>query len=133
MKFFFSDRLAGLVALLASFCWFSKVIGVWPSGPPRLAVAHRREAGKAMGFMSKNRVYVLFSLKDQKTYTGSTDNLERRLYEHETGQCSATKNRRPLQLMYYEEVDSLDEARRREKYFKTASGRKVLRKILENL
>ncbi|OGI19241.1 MAG: hypothetical protein A3J06_04325 [Candidatus Moranbacteria bacterium RIFCSPLOWO2_02_FULL_48_19] len=80
----------------------------------------------------KGYIYILLSLKDYKTYTGSTDNLEKRLKEHHNGKCKATVNRRPLQLIYSEKIDSLDEARKREKYFKTASGRRALKKIFED-
>jgi len=83
--------------------------------------------------MKENLVYILISSKDHKTYTGSTDDIERRLKEHQNGECKATENRRPLQLIYSEKFDSLIEARKREHYFKTASGRRVLRRILENL
>ena len=78
----------------------------------------------------KGYTYVLLSEKDNRTYTGSTDNLERRLKEHQDGICKSTANRRPLRLIYFEEFDSLNEARYKERYFKTASGRRKLREIL---
>lgn len=49
------------------------------------------------------------------------------------GGCNATKNRRPLKLIHTENYGTLNEARKREKYLKTAAGRKVLKKILENI
>lgn len=81
----------------------------------------------------KGCLYVLFSLKDNKTYTGSTDNLDRRLYEHNSGLVFSTKNRLPLKLIYYENFKNLSEARKKEKYFKTCSGRKKLAIILDKI
>ena len=85
------------------------------------------------GLMQENYVYVLLSLSDNRTYTGSTDNLKRRLEEHNNGKCKATMNRRPLELIYSERFDSLDDARRRELYLKTRSGRRDLKGILGSL
>lgn len=77
-------------------------------------------------------VYILISLKDKKTYTGSTDNLEKRLSEHNSGKVKSTKNKAPLRLIYSESFQTLKEARVREKYFKGCSGRKKLKDILKN-
>ncbi len=46
-------------------------------------------------------VYILRSAKDKKLYVGSTDDLRRRLREHEAGQCKSTAYRRPLELEAY--------------------------------
>jgi putative endonuclease len=81
----------------------------------------------------KGYVYLLLSQKDGRTYTGSTDNLERRLEEHNTGKNISTKYRSPFTLIYQKEYSTLDEARKAERYLKTKSGRKELKKILESL
>lgn len=86
-----------------------------------------------MALSMNSYVYVLLSLKDNKSYVGSTVDLGTRIIEHNTGKCTATKNRRPLKLMYSEKLGNLSEARKREKYFKTASGRRVLKAIIKNL
>ncbi|TAK95783.1 GIY-YIG nuclease family protein [Patescibacteria group bacterium] len=78
-------------------------------------------------------VYLLLSARDNKTYLGSTDNIVRRLREHEDGECKSTAYRRPLRLIYKEEFDSLLKARAREKYLKTRRGRKELREIFNSL
>ncbi|MDH4330705.1 MAG: GIY-YIG nuclease family protein [Candidatus Moranbacteria bacterium] len=83
--------------------------------------------------MKKYHVYLLLSQKDNRTYLGSTDNLERRLIEHNNGKTQSTRNRRPLKLIYSEEIDTLLGARQREKYLKSRKGRKELKKIFENL
>ena len=47
-------------------------------------------------------VYLLLSEKDGGFYTGSTNDLKRRVSEHTSGNVGSTKNRRPLKLIYYE-------------------------------
>jgi putative endonuclease len=75
-------------------------------------------------------VYVLFSLKDHHLYIGSSSNLKRRLTEHFHGQSKSTAPRRPFQLIFCEYFLSKTDALRREKYFKTDSGKRMLRLIL---
>jgi putative endonuclease len=47
-------------------------------------------------------VYILKSQKDGKYYTGYTKNLKLRFEQHANGEVSSTKNRRPLELIYFE-------------------------------
>jgi putative endonuclease len=98
----------------------------------RLGESASDETGKAQSFVSPV-VYLLLSQKDKKSYLGSTDNLEKRLDEHNSGKCKSTKNRRPLRLIYKEEFDNLQEARTREKYLKSRKGRSELKYIFKNL
>ena len=49
-------------------------------------------------------VYVLRSLKSQVLYTGMTENLERRLVEHNQGKTRFTKGHLPWELVYKEEA-----------------------------
>ena len=73
-------------------------------------------------------VYVLKSKKDNKRYIGFTDNLERRISEHNSGLVKSTQSRRPLTLAYFEEFETKSEAMNREKFFKTGFGRSFLKK-----
>ena len=72
-------------------------------------------------------VYLLLSEKDDKFYTGSTNDLKRRLYEHNSGNVASTKNRRPLKLIYYEACLNENDAKQREIYLKSGMGKKYLR------
>jgi len=74
--------------------------------------------------------YVLRSLMDGRLYTGQTEDLERRLHEHNTGTDPVryTKNRGPWQLVYSETFENRREAMAREKYLKTGAGRDFLKK-----
>jgi len=75
-------------------------------------------------------VYVLLSLKDKKFYIGFTNDLKRRLKEHDSGKNISTKSRRPLKLIYYEAHLSKADAERRERYFKTTKGKSTLKQML---
>lgn len=77
-------------------------------------------------------VYVLKSQKDKKLYYGLTDSLERRVSDHNKGSVPSTKARRPFDLMYYEVVETVQEAQKREKYFKTGFGRKYIKNKINN-
>ena len=71
-------------------------------------------------------VYVLRSLKDKKLYTGLTSDLRRRIKQHKVGDVISTRERRPLELIYYEAGLSECKARKREIYLKTAWGKRYL-------
>ena len=66
-------------------------------------------------------VYILKSKKDNKHYIGSTNNLDRRIDEHNLGLVPSTKSRVPFELVYYEAYKSETDARRREKNLKIRS------------
>ena len=59
-------------------------------------------------------VYILKSKKDERLYTGSTNDLRRRLSKHNSGEVPSTKPRRPFVLRYYEAYYNEGDARRRE-------------------
>lgn len=75
-------------------------------------------------------VYILYSLKDSNFYIGYTTNLHERLTSHIHGNSPATESRRPFILLFCEYFLSKHDATRREKYFKTTSGKKTLRLML---
>jgi putative endonuclease len=78
-------------------------------------------------------VYVLLSNVDNRTYIGSTKNIQLRIGQHNQGMVVATRSRRPLKLIYNEEYATEGEARNREHFLKTTSGRRELKKILASL
>jgi len=76
--------------------------------------------------------YVLRSLKDGKLYTGFSPDLRARLKKHRAGKVLATKNRLPVDVIYYEAYINERDARERERYLKTGWGRNYVHKILKN-
>ena len=75
-------------------------------------------------------VYVLKSKKDGQWYTGCTNDLRKRLREHNNGLSRATKFRRSFELIYYEAYTHRQDAQRREKYLKSGMGKRDLRNRL---
>ena len=75
-------------------------------------------------------VYVLKSEVDGRLYKGQTVDIHKRLNEHNSGKTKSTKGYMPWKLVYFEKFETLEQAVQREKYFKTGSGRELLKKIL---
>ena len=71
-------------------------------------------------------------MKDKKFYSGSSDDLKSRFEQHQKGKVLSTKNRRPLELIYYESCLDKKDAMKREKYFKTYKGKLFLRNRLKS-
>ena len=71
--------------------------------------------------------YVIQSEIDKSFYKGHCENLKLRLEQHNAGQTKSIKNKVPFKVVYFEEFSSRPEAIKREKYFKTAAGRRYLK------
>jgi putative endonuclease len=80
-------------------------------------------------------VYILKSLKDDNLYIGSTNDLKRRMEEHNSGKVFSTKIRRPFKLVYYEAYLSEQAARKREHNLKLRANafNQLKRRITESL
>ncbi|MCX5709380.1 MAG: GIY-YIG nuclease family protein [Candidatus Omnitrophica bacterium] len=76
-------------------------------------------------------VYVLISERDKKFYIGFSENLEERIKSHNSGSVESTKNRRPLELIYYEAYLDKRDAEGRELFLKSGSGHRFLNKQLK--
>ena len=76
-------------------------------------------------------VYVLKSLNDNGLYIGCSKNLKERLRVHTSGLVRSTKNRLPVELIYYEACLDQNDAFRRERYLKSTYGRRYLKNRLK--
>ena len=74
-------------------------------------------------------IYILKSLKNYQTYTGWSSNLTQRFTDHNQGKVHATKHQRPFELLFTEEVASIQEAKKRECYWKSGAGRRKMKKL----
>jgi putative endonuclease len=81
--------------------------------------------------MSDYFVYVLRSAKNGRHYTGSTNDIHKRLAEHNSGQTKSTRHTGPYSLVYSESFASRPEAARRERALKSGKGREELSRILQ--
>ena len=73
-------------------------------------------------------VYILKSLKNGLIYVGSTKNLKNRMDQHNNGENLSTKAYIPWRLEASIAVRSEKQVRDLEKYFKTGSGKAILKK-----
>ena len=78
-----------------------------------------------------NYTYIL-KCSDDTLYTGWTNNLEKRIKDHNDGNgAKYTKPRRPVELIYFEEFETKEEAMKREyaiKQLSRAQKMKLLKK-----
>lgn len=77
-------------------------------------------------------VYILSSKKDGKLYIGQTNDVKRRLQQHQAGLIPSTSYRRPFQLIYQEAFLTRREAMKRERFLKKQKGGDVFKRILGN-
>ena len=80
--------------------------------------------------MEKQWVVYILSCKDETLYTGITDDLSRRLQQHESGKgAKYTRGRGPLELVYQEDAESYSNALKREYQIKQLSRNDKLKLI----
>ena len=75
--------------------------------------------------------YILKSKKSGRWYTGSTEDLRKRLNQHNQNKSRYTKKRGPYELIYYEACINKEDAEMREKYLKSTIGKRYLRNRLK--
>jgi len=78
-------------------------------------------------------VYAITSLTRNYIYVGMSNNVQRRLHEHNSGKNKTTRPYRPFVLFYKEQFDTRTEARHKEKYLKSGIGKEYLKKILATM
>ena len=82
--------------------------------------------------MAMYYVYVLKSERDGDMYVGYTIDLRERFKLHNSGKVKSTRDRRPLHLVYYEACINQGDALHRERYLKTAYGKRYIKSRLKN-
>ena len=77
-------------------------------------------------------MYFVYVLQDEngKIYKGCTNNLVRRFSEHVGGNTRSTRSMVNPKIIYTEKFETFIEARNREKYLKSAAGRRFLKNTL---
>lgn len=81
-------------------------------------------------FMKQPGVYILKSLKNSRYYVGSTDNVGRRLKEHNSGLVHSTKTTKPFELLAFIPCTDLSEARSSEFRLKRYKRRDIIEKVV---
>jgi putative endonuclease len=75
-------------------------------------------------------VYILQSELNGRFYIGTTNNVIRRLSEHNSGLVKSTAPYMPWELKKTEKYANISQARRREQFIKTKHSRIIIEKIL---
>ena len=76
--------------------------------------------------------YVLRFKQNGKLYKGFTNNLKRRIEEHQAGHSDFTSKNGTFDLIFYEAYSNKKDAQEAERYFKTGHGREVLKGKLKH-
>ena len=75
-------------------------------------------------------VYFLQSLLNSRYYVGITNDVARRLNEHNSGFVRSTAPYQPWELKKIEKYANISQARQRERFIKAKHSRKILEKII---
>jgi putative endonuclease len=78
-------------------------------------------------------MYIVYAIKSRVRnyiYVGMTNDLYRRLNEHNQGFNKSTKPYIPFSIIYFRSFDTRQAARFHEKYLKSGSGKESLKKLL---
>ena len=73
-------------------------------------------------------IYVLESLINGIHYVGMTQDIQQRIKEHNSGRSKFTSGYKPWKIIYAEHAENFEKGRVREKYLKTAAGKKFILK-----
>lgn len=68
---------------------------------------------------------------DDTYYVGSTNNMDRRLHQHNAGQSKSTKSRLPVELAFTKEFRTLKEARGFEHFIKRQRNKSFYEKLIQ--
>ena len=75
-------------------------------------------------------IYILMN-NNNRLYTGFTYDLRKRFKEHNDKKSMYTKYRGPYKLIYYEACLDENDARQREKYLKSGTGKRFINSRLK--
>jgi len=77
-------------------------------------------------------VYILYSEKLDKLYIGRTEDLKRRIKDHNTGSSTFCKSGKPWKIVHYQAFVSKKDSIREESFLKTGKGRQRVNYLLES-
>ena len=75
-------------------------------------------------------LYILLNEAKTRTYTGVADDVEKRLEEHNAGRVKSSSSYRPYTIIHTEPFETLREARQKEQFYKSTTGRRRLKEML---
>lgn len=79
-----------------------------------------------------NCVYILQSIKSGKYYIGSTNDIERRIAEHNSGKTKSLRYLRPLKVVFNKTYPNISDARKIEWRLKQFKNKDILERIIKD-
>ena len=83
-------------------------------------------------FMIKGYLYILENKIKNKFYIGSSEDVDRRFSEHLSGKVYSTKRLLPLELIFKQEFENIDIARKIELRLKKMKRKDYISKIIKD-
>jgi putative endonuclease len=77
-------------------------------------------------------VYAIQSKQNKIVYIGYTNDLRKRLKEHNLGKVFSTKPYKPFNLIYYEAYQNKKDALDKEKFLKSGWGKNHIKRVLKH-
>ncbi|MDD3297018.1 MAG: GIY-YIG nuclease family protein [Candidatus Omnitrophica bacterium] len=74
-------------------------------------------------------VYILLNKTKTKTYTGVTKNINKRLLAHNAGKVKSSRPYRPYTVVNTEPFETLSEAMKKERFYKSTKGRRKIKNM----
>jgi putative endonuclease len=105
----------------------TKLCLVGEAGPLQKDTVHLKTRHKMYN------VYILLNRARTRTYTGVAAEVDERLKRHNDGHVPASRPYRPYEVIYVETYSTLKEARRKERFYKSTTGRRKLRELISRL
>jgi len=91
----------------------------------------RCPSARSQGTIMKPVLYIL-ELSNNQYYVGSTQNFDRRFYQHESGKVRSTKGKLPLKVVFQKEFTTLKQARQAEYKLKSYKNKQIIQQIIED-
>ncbi|MBI4982242.1 MAG: GIY-YIG nuclease family protein [Candidatus Omnitrophica bacterium] len=74
-------------------------------------------------------LYILLNEAKNRTYAGVADDVEKRLKEYNAGRVKSSSPYRPYKVIHTESFETLSEARQKEKFYKSTTGRRRIKEM----
>ncbi|HXX35744.1 MAG TPA: GIY-YIG nuclease family protein [Thermodesulfobacteriota bacterium] len=74
-------------------------------------------------------VYILLNETRTRTYTGVTDDVDKRLSEHNAGRVKSLSPYPPYKVVHIESFKTMSEAQHKENFYNSTTGRRKLKQM----